>query len=51
MIAELVGEHLSLPLEYLRARNVRALGDEAARAAPPLKGTDVTQLEFMEIDV
>jgi hypothetical protein len=33
VIAEFVGERPPLLLEYVRDRNVRALGDEAARTS------------------
>ena len=44
MIGELVGKHRSLLHEYVRDRNVRALSDEAARAAlsPESYGCDLS---------
>jgi len=43
VFAEPVGEHPSLPLERVRHCNVRALSDEAARAArsPESYGCDL----------
>jgi hypothetical protein len=49
VIAELVGEHPSLLLEYVRQRNVAPAAMKPP-ARHPLKATNVTELVFAEID-